>query len=41
VTGGAKVWHLSVADIVDEDSLGRVRAYSQELKAAAKATQTA
>jgi uncharacterized HhH-GPD family protein len=28
---------LSVADIVDEDSLGRVRAYKQSLKAAAKA----
>lgn len=27
---------LSVADIVDEDSLGRVRAYKQSLKAAAK-----
>jgi uncharacterized HhH-GPD family protein len=29
--------YLSVADIVDEDSLGRVRAYKQTLKAAAKA----
>jgi uncharacterized HhH-GPD family protein len=29
--------YLSVADIVDEDSLGRVRAYKQSLKAAAKA----
>jgi uncharacterized HhH-GPD family protein len=28
---------LSVADIVDEDSLGQVRAYKQSLKAAAKA----
>lgn len=28
---------LSVADIVDADSLGRVRAYKQQLKAAAKA----
>ncbi len=28
--------YLSVADIVDEDSLGRVRAYKQTLKAAAK-----
>ncbi len=28
--------YLSVADIVDEDSLMRVRAYKQELKAAAK-----
>jgi len=26
----------SVADICDEDSLGRVRAYKQQLKAAAK-----
>jgi uncharacterized HhH-GPD family protein len=30
--------YLSVADIVDEDSLTRVRAYKQSLKAAAKAT---
>jgi uncharacterized HhH-GPD family protein len=29
--------HCSVADISDEDSLARVRAYKQELKAAAKA----
>jgi uncharacterized HhH-GPD family protein len=29
--------YLSVADIVDEDSLGQVRAYKQSLKAAAKA----
>jgi uncharacterized HhH-GPD family protein len=29
--------YLSVADIVDADSLGRVRAYKQSLKAAAKA----
>jgi uncharacterized HhH-GPD family protein len=29
--------HRSVADIVDEESLGRVRAYKQEIKAAAKA----
>jgi uncharacterized HhH-GPD family protein len=28
--------YLSVADITDEDSLGRVRAYKQSLKAAAK-----
>jgi hypothetical protein len=27
---------LSVADIVDADSLGRVRAYKAQLKAAAK-----
>jgi uncharacterized HhH-GPD family protein len=29
--------YVSVADIVDEESLGRVRAYKQSLKAAAKA----
>ncbi|WP_345432901.1 HhH-GPD-type base excision DNA repair protein [Actinoallomurus vinaceus] len=29
--------HRSVADIVDEESLGLVRAYKQEMKAAAKA----
>ncbi len=29
--------HRSVADIVDEESLGRVRSYKQEMKAAAKA----
>ncbi|WP_433174305.1 HhH-GPD-type base excision DNA repair protein [Actinoallomurus sp. CA-150999] len=29
--------HRSVADIVDEESLGRVRAFKQEMKAAAKA----
>jgi uncharacterized HhH-GPD family protein len=34
---GADGSYLSVADIVDEDSLGRVRAYKQSLKAAAKA----
>jgi uncharacterized HhH-GPD family protein len=28
---------LSIADIVDEESLGRVRAYKQQMKAAAKA----
>jgi uncharacterized HhH-GPD family protein len=32
--------YLSVADIVDEDSLARVRAYKQTLKAAAKAKST-
>ena len=32
--------YLSIADIVDEDSLGRVRAYKQSLKAAAKAKAT-
>jgi uncharacterized HhH-GPD family protein len=31
--------YLSVADIVDEASLGRVRAYKQQMKAAAKAAQ--
>jgi uncharacterized HhH-GPD family protein len=35
---GAEDTYLSVADIIDEDSLGRVRAYKQELKAAAKAS---
>jgi uncharacterized HhH-GPD family protein len=34
---GADGSYLSVADIRDEDSLGRVRAYKQTLKAAAKA----
>jgi uncharacterized HhH-GPD family protein len=34
---GAEGSYLSVADIRDEDSLGRVRAYKQTLKAAAKA----
>ncbi|HEY2521355.1 MAG TPA: HhH-GPD-type base excision DNA repair protein [Streptosporangiaceae bacterium] len=34
---GAEGSYLSVADISDEESLGRVRAYKQELKAAAKA----
>ena len=34
---GAEGSYLSVADICDEESLGRVRAYKQELKAAAKA----
>ena len=29
--------YLSIADIVDTDSLGRVRAYKQQMKAAAKA----
>jgi uncharacterized HhH-GPD family protein len=33
---GAEGSYLSVADIVDEDSLGRVRAYKQSLKAARK-----
>jgi len=32
---------LSIADIVDGDSLGRVRAYKQEMKAAAKAAVAA
>ena len=34
---GAEGSYLSVADITDAESLGRVRAYKQELKAAAKA----
>jgi uncharacterized HhH-GPD family protein len=34
---GAEGSYVSVADIVDEESLGRVRAYKQSLKAAAKA----
>jgi len=29
--------HRSVADIVDDDSLSQVRAFKQQLKAAAKA----
>lgn len=33
--------YRSVADIVDEDSLGRVRAYKKEQKAAAKAAKAA
>ena len=31
--------YLSIADIVDQASLGRVRAYKQQLKAAAKAVE--
>ena len=38
---GAEGSYLSVADICDEESLGRVRAYKQELKAAAKAQAAA
>jgi uncharacterized HhH-GPD family protein len=34
---GHEASHYSVADIVDEGSLGRVRAYKKEMKAAAKA----
>jgi len=34
---GDEATYLSVADIVDEDSLAQVRAYKQQLKAAAKA----
>jgi uncharacterized HhH-GPD family protein len=33
---GAEGSYISVADIVDEDSLGKVRSYKQQLKAAAK-----
>jgi uncharacterized HhH-GPD family protein len=36
---GAEGSHLSVADIRDAESLGRVRSYKQGLKAAAKAAQ--
>jgi uncharacterized HhH-GPD family protein len=35
---GVEGSYVSVADIVDEESLGRVRSYKQALKAAAKAT---
>lgn len=35
---GEETAYRSVADIVDEESLGRVRGYKQQLKAAAKAT---
>jgi uncharacterized HhH-GPD family protein len=31
--------YMSIADIVDTDSLGRVRAYKQQMKAAAKAAE--
>jgi uncharacterized HhH-GPD family protein len=34
---GEEGTYMSVADISDAESLGRVRAYKQELKAAAKA----
>ncbi len=34
---GAEGSYISVADIVDDDSLGKVRSYKQSLKAAAKA----
>jgi uncharacterized HhH-GPD family protein len=37
---GAEGSYVSVADISDAESLGRVRAYKQELKAAAKAKAT-
>jgi uncharacterized HhH-GPD family protein len=37
---GAAGSYLSVADIVDEDSLAHVRAYKQSLKAAAKAASS-
>lgn len=36
-TFGAEGSYLSVADIVDDESLGKVRSYKQTLKAAAKA----
>lgn len=38
---GAEGSYVSVADIVDEESLGRVRAHKQSLKAAAKAAGSA
>ncbi|HEY6500973.1 MAG TPA: HhH-GPD-type base excision DNA repair protein [Streptosporangiaceae bacterium] len=38
---GAEGSYISVADISDSESLGRVRAYKQELKAAAKAKAAA
>jgi uncharacterized HhH-GPD family protein len=36
---GGEGTYFSVADISDEESLGRVRAHKQQLKAAAKAKQ--
>jgi uncharacterized HhH-GPD family protein len=36
---GKRGTHVSVADIVDAKSLGRVRSYKQQLKAAAKASK--
>ncbi len=38
---GAEGTYMSVADIVDSESLGRVRAYKQQRKAAAKAAAAA
>jgi uncharacterized HhH-GPD family protein len=40
-TYGEETAYRSVADIVDEESLGRVRSYKQQLKAAAKAKSKA
>jgi uncharacterized HhH-GPD family protein len=37
---GAEGSYISVADIVDEDSLGRVRSYKQQLKAASKGEES-
>ncbi len=37
---GRRAAYMSVADIVDADSLARVRAYKQQMKAAAKAAAT-
>jgi uncharacterized HhH-GPD family protein len=37
---GRRAAYMSVADIVDADSLARVRAYKQQIKAAAKAAVT-
>jgi uncharacterized HhH-GPD family protein len=38
---GEEASHRSVADIVDDESLGRVRSYKQQMKAAAKAKSKA
>ena len=35
---GAEGTHMSVADISDAETLGRVRSYKKDLKAAAKAS---
>jgi uncharacterized HhH-GPD family protein len=36
---GAAGSHISVADIVDDQSMGKVRAYKKQMKAAAKAAK--
>jgi len=38
-TSARPVRHISVADIVDAQSMGKVRAYKKQLKAAAKAAK--